>query len=242
VVHLWGTLETGESFLVRDDRLTPHFYVKASDRSRSTELGVRRIVESSRQTFAREPVLRIEVPTPPDTPALRERLHRGGVATFEADVRFAMRYLIDRDIRGALSIRGTSEPRGSALRVFENPELQPAEWSPQLRVLSLDIETDPRGRRLLSVALFGCGAAEVILLTEKGQSAPGSAIPVASEKVLLETLARRIVDLDPDVLTGWNVVDFDFAVLVRRAEELKVSLHLGRGPGNTRLRPGRSRR
>ena len=29
VVHLYGTLETGESFLIRDDRQVPHFYIGA---------------------------------------------------------------------------------------------------------------------------------------------------------------------------------------------------------------------
>ena len=29
VVHLYGRLEGGETFLVRDDRQRPHFYVRA---------------------------------------------------------------------------------------------------------------------------------------------------------------------------------------------------------------------
>lgn len=242
VVHLWGKLETGESFLVRDDRSTPHFYIRAADRSSAIRVGAQRLVESSRQTFAREPVLRVEVPTPPDTPALRDRLHGAGVPTFEADVRFAMRYLIDHDIRGSLTLRGNSFPATEGTRIFENPQVSPTDWSPDLRVLSLDIETDPRAQRILSVGLFGCGAAEVILLTPPGSDSPEPSVPVASEEELLRTLCGRISDLDPDVLTGWNVVDFDFAVLLRRAEELGVTMTLGRAPGKTRYRPGRSHR
>ena len=45
-------------------------------------------------------------------------------------------------------------------------------------------------------------------------------------------------ELDPDVLTGWNVVDFDLAVLARLAERLRVPLELGRGPGALRLPVG----
>ncbi len=242
VIHLWGTLESGESFLLRDDRLIPHFYVRASDAARAAELGARQILNSRRRSFAGDPMRRVEIATPPDTPALRERLHRGGVDTFEADVRFAMRYLIDRDIRGSLRISGHSRTAGRSLRVFENPQVSAAEWSPDLRVLSLDIETDPRGQRILSVGLWGCGAQEVILLTGEGQSCPPPAIPVSSEKELLESLSRRVRELDPDILTGWNVVDFDFAVLVRRAEDLGHDLALGRGTGGTRYRPGRSHR
>ena len=41
------------------------------------------------------------MPTPSDTPPLRDRLIAAGITTYEADVRFAYRYLIDRGIRGA---------------------------------------------------------------------------------------------------------------------------------------------
>ena len=51
-----------------------------------------------------EAVTRIEVDTPDQTPPLRDGLRRAGLPVFEADVRFAMRYLIDRGIRGGLEI------------------------------------------------------------------------------------------------------------------------------------------
>ena len=142
-----------------------------------------------------------------------------------------MRYLIDQDIRGSLAIRGNSASTNSRVRIFQNPDLVPADWSPSLRVLSLDIETDPGAQRILSIGLFGCGAAEVILVTPQGSDLPKSAVPVVSEEELLRQLTRRIGDLEPDVLTGWNVADFDFAVLLRRAEELGVARKLTGPPG-----------
>ncbi len=50
----------------------------------------------------------------------------------------------------------------------------------------------------------------------------------ATEAELLAALARRIVARDPDVLSGWNVLDFDLPVLARRAAALGVSLDIGR--------------
>lgn len=239
VVHLWGRLETGETFLVRDDRLVPHFYIEADDCGRARELGVRALRPSDRQTAGGRPVTRIEIPTPPDTPSLRDRLHRAGIATFEADVRFAMRYLIDHGIRGALSLMGESRPQWRVDRVYQNPAIRPESWSPRLSVLSLDIETDPEASRLLSIGLYGCGLAEVLLLTREGLEVPQGARGVESEAELLKSFCRRVREADPDILTGWNVADFDFSVLLRRAQELRQSLALGRGPGPTRYRPGR---
>jgi DNA polymerase-2 len=241
VVHLYGRLEDGP-FLVHDRRLVPHFYVEKKDADRARELGARRQAATDRLTLTGHPAVRVEVATPADTPPLRDRLVAAGIATYEADVRFAMRYLVDRGIRGALEIRGEGRPVPGLGLVFDDPDVAPADWSPRLSVLSLDIETDPAARRLLAVALHGCGASEVLLLTPAGWSCPEGARPFRSEKELLAAFARRVRELDPDVLTGWNVVDFDLSVLARLAERLHVPFELGRGPGALRIRPSPSSR
>ncbi len=236
VVHLYGRLEDGRGFLVRDGRQVPHFYVRAADAGRARELHARPLSPSGRVTLEGEPVVRVEVPTPADTPPLRQRLIKAGIPCYEADVRFAMRYLIDRRIRGSLAITGVPRDVPELGAVFDDPEVAPDDWTPRLRVLSFDIETDPRARRVLSIGLHGPGASEVLLLTPAGWTAPPGALPFATEKELLAGFAARVRELDPDVLTGWNIVDFDLPVLVRAAARDRVTLHLGRGPGPVRLR------
>ena len=180
--------------------------------------------------------MRIEVAEPADTPPLRDRLAKAGIPTYEADVRFATRYLIDRGIRGSLAIHGDGRSVPGLGLVFEDPEVSRADWTPRLSVLSLDIETDPAARRLLAIGLHGCGASEVLLLTPPGRACPSGARPFANEKDLLAAFCARVRALDPDVLTGWNVVDFDLTVLDRLAARHRVPLELGRGPGTLRLR------
>jgi DNA polymerase II len=242
VVHLYGRLETGETFLVRDRRAVPRFYVRARDREAARAAGAPRLAESDLVTLAGEPVTSVEIPRPANAPPLRDRLHRAAIPTYEADVRFAVRYLIDRGIRGALEIRGPWQPghaAGSAAagvdRVFDEPEVAPAEWLPRLAVLALDIETDPEAERLLSVALHGCGASEVHMHCPEGVSCPAGVSSYATEAELVAGFARRLRELDPDVLTGWNVVEFDLRVLLRVAERYGGLLELGRGPGAVRL-------
>jgi DNA polymerase-2 len=236
VVHLFGRLEDGRSFLVRDRRLVPHFYVEEADAARAREMGARRQVPTDQVTLAGQPVVRVEVGEPSDTPPLRDRLEKTGIRTCEADVRFAMRYLIDRGVRGSLEIRGEAHETPGLGLVFEDPEVTPADWTPRLSVLSLDIETDPAARRLLAVSLHGCGASEVLLLTPPSLPCPNGARPFPTERDLLAGLCARVRQLDPDVLTGWNVVDFDLTVLDRLGARHAVPLELGRGPGTLRLR------
>ena len=242
VVQLYGRLEDGRTFLVRDDRQTPHFYVDAREADRARAIGARPLSPTDKVTLAGDPVVRVEVETPSDVPPLRERLTRAGIACHEADVRFAMRYLIDRGIRGSLEIRGLARTVPGVGLVFINPEVEPSGWTPTLAVLSVDIETDPRAERLLSIGLHGCGASEVLLLTPAGWRYPEGAIPLPSEKELLAAFCRRVRELDPDVLTGWNVVDFDLTVLARLATRHGVPLELGRGSGALRLRTDLSAR
>jgi len=236
VVHLFGRLEDGRTFLVRDGREVPHFYVETHDSDRAREIGARNQRPSDQTTLSGRPVVRVEVPAPSDTPSLRERLSRAGLRTYEADVRFAMRPLIDRRVRGSLAIRGEGRTASGVGVVFEDPEIAPADWTPSLQVLSFDIETNPQAQRVLSIALHGCGVSEVLLLTPTGWSCPEGAQAFATEKDLLAAFCSRVREIDPDILTGWNVIDFDLAVLLRLGARLGVPLELGRGPGALRLR------
>ncbi|MFN7959994.1 MAG: DNA polymerase II [Thermoanaerobaculia bacterium] len=242
VVHLYGKLESGEPFLVRDHREKPHFYVAARHTERARELGATPLAPTALRSLAGEPVVRIEVPTPPDTPPLRDRLFAAGIPCLEADVRFAMRYLMDRGIQGSLAIRGEGKQLPGVGWVFEDPELAPADYAPRLSVLSLDIETDPQGRRLLSVAFHGPEVREVLMIASPSGQVPPAATLLPGERELLRATVRRIVELDPDVLTGWNVVGFDLAVLARRAADLQVPFAIGRGAGTLRFQSDRGPR
>ena len=247
IVHLYGRLQDGRPFLVRDGRAVPYFYVEHSDRLRAHAAGAR-LVPTELRTLQGARVCRVELAHPQEAPPLRERLHRAGVPTYEADVRFAYRHLINRGIRSAVRIDGDPVPLGGSFCrtvVFHEPRLQAADWTPELTTLSLDIETDPEGQELYSVSLWGCGAREVLLWCpddDARAACPSGATPCADEAELLTLLCRRIRELDPDVLTGWSVIDFDVPVLIRRAAAAGVALELGRAPGELRQRGGGARR
>jgi DNA polymerase-2 len=235
VVHLWGKLESGESFLVRDGRSVPRLWIRVADAGRAAHLGTVPRAETGKVSLRGEPVARLEVPKPSDTPPLQDRLRAAAVECYEADVPFATRFLIDRGIRGSLEIRGASRPGRGVAHVFDDPDLAPCNWIPSLSILSIDIETDPRATRLLSVALSGCEVNEVLLMQPPGYPTLAGTLCFRTEREMLGALGRRVAEIDPDILTGWNVIDFDLAVLMRMSERLGVPLEIGRGPGGTRI-------
>jgi DNA polymerase II len=236
VVHLYGRLEGGDTFLVRDDRQRPHFYIRAADAERARELRAPEPRPTGKRSFAGGSVSRIEVETPQDIPGVRDRLHAAGIETFEADVRFAVRYLIDRGIKGGCEIEGDWVPTERIARVYSNPTLRPFRVDVQPRVLSFDIETDPRGDRLLAISLYGPEVDEVLIVDGGDRRMPDRARRCVDERAALDLFCARVNEVDPDVLTGWNVIDFDLTVLQRIAARLRHPLLLGREPGTLLLR------
>src|SRR4051812_7499598 len=68
VVHLYGRMEDGSTFLIRDDRQRPHFYIKSSDAGAARSPGVKHLAHSTWRTFSDEPVSRVTITVPSDVP------------------------------------------------------------------------------------------------------------------------------------------------------------------------------
>ncbi len=224
-VHLHGVLESGEPCVIIDDRVRPYFYLYARDAARALGLSPRLHLEpSALRSFDGEAVWRAVATLPGDIPPIRQHLEAHGIACLEADVRFAYRFLIDRGIRGAFEVEGPSTVAPRLGRIFRNPALQPGQWTPHLRVLSLDIETGRRGE-LLSIALHTPDFERVILV---GDHLYPNAEPAHSEAAAIRRFMEYVHALDPDVLTGWNVIDFDLAHLLRTARRHGIRFTIGR--------------
>lgn len=244
VVHLYGRACSGESILVRDNRPRPFFYADASALEAAQAAGAARVESTSWRNFVGEPVCRVEVAVPPDVPGVRDRLHQQGYSTYEADVRFAMRYLIERNIRGGARISGEPMPGQGVDWVFDNPEMTAAEVSLEPTVLSFDIETNPDATRLLAIALYGRNSRdelidEVLVCDPQAREMPEQSIGFADERTLLSAFCERVHAFDPDVLTGWNVIDFDLSVLSRIAARVRHPFLLGRDNTALKIRPAR---
>jgi DNA polymerase II len=231
-IHLYGVLESGEPCLLIDDRTRPCFFVRAADADKARAFGVK-LEPTPYRTFAGEPVAEVTVGVPGDVPPLRHKLEERGVACLEADVRFAYRYLIDRGIRGAFEVSGPSQVRERLGRVFRNPELRPARWQPTLKVLSIDIETSLEGEQLYAIALHMRDFRRVLLVHDHMFE---NAEPAHSEKAAIRRFLEYVHVLDPDVITGWNVVDFDLAFLARAARRHGLRFAIGRSDDEFDLR------
>ncbi len=153
----------------------------------------------------------------------RDRIRADGGVTLESDLKPTNRFLMERFINGSVHLRGSTRVEGGVLRMM-NPKVTAADVTPVFRTLSLDIETDGWEGQVLSLAFAGCGVEKVIAVR-----------PADNERDKLAEAFTFIRELDPDVLLGWNVVDFDLRALQARAERLHLPFTIGRSSDPARI-------
>ena len=196
----------------------------------------RKIVSSEYDTMDGFSAARLLFQTPQDMISLRDRLHHQQIPTFEADLRFPETFLIRNSLRGGVEITGTPESNEPLVDVvFNDPEVRPAAVEFQPTVLSFDIETDPTARQLLAISMYGPTTDEVIVVNPEMRCLPERTIAVATAMEGIQLFAERVRQLDPDVILGWNVIDFDLTVLLRIARRNRTSLSLGRSNSDVRI-------
>lgn len=175
--------------------------------------------------FDGNPVWKVTLNIPREVGDARKLLQNHNIPCYEADIRFAYRFLIDFDIKGCMEMQGEFEKGTYVDRVYREPTLSPSLFQPMLKVLSLDIETDRNAEQIYSIALYGKGYQKV-LITKQGSFQHTTCF--TTEKEMLEAFQKEILSHNPDVIVGWNLIDFDFMVLKQRCDFYKLPFKLGR--------------
>ncbi len=229
-VEFWLSTDSGPR-LVRLPPQTSVAFIPVEQRARAEALlGKEADVELrplQLRDFRQRPVLGLYCRQQRPLIQLEQALRQAGVDVYEADIRPPERYLMERFITAPVLFGGTPTQEG----VLIDAQLKPApDYRPQLKLVSLDIETTARGE-LYSIALEGCGQRQVYMLGPPNGDADVDfdLAYLDSRAELLEALNGWLERFDPDAIIGWNVVQFDLRVLHEHAQRLQVPLRLGRG-------------
>ncbi|MGG6134712.1 DNA polymerase II [Pantoea allii] len=157
---------------------------------------------------------------------IEKKLRENGIPLYESDIRPPERYLMERFITAPVWFDG--DIQGDSV---VNARLKPhPDYRPPLTWVSLDIETTQHGE-LYCIGLEGCGQRQVYMLGPPNGNASAldfELIYLESRPQLLDALNRWFADNDPDVIIGWNVVQFDLRVLQKHADRYGIPLRLGR--------------
>lgn len=183
------------------------------------------------KTFEQSPVAALYFVSPTDAYQATGVFDESGLEIFESDIRLTDRFLMERFVYGSAEYVGQELPvsgYGSEYKRYQHVSLRPSSYIPKLKILSLDIECSREGF-LYSIGLSSAGYKRVIMVGKKEDGAENWIHWVSNEKALLRHFVAEINQFDPDLIIGWNVVNFDFRLLIRRAEIHGISLAIGRG-------------
>ncbi|QHS17133.1 DNA polymerase elongation subunit [haloarchaeon 3A1-DGR] len=252
VVHVFGRRPAPDGEDVREHLrvlgVEPYFYVPTADLERDpveeydVVIGTREsdANDVAYESIRGEPLTRIVTRTPRDVGNIRDDFE----TTFEADILFPNRFLIDNGIAGGLRVEERRLEDGR-IQVAED-HLEPAAVEADIRVSTFDIEVDDRrgfpedGEEPI-VCLTSHDSYDdeyVVWLYEApdGGAVPPEDLPAyegiaadelnarvesfETEEAMLESFIDYLRGTDPDVLCGWNFEDFDAPYLLDRLERL----------------------
>ena len=151
----------------------------------------------------------------------RDLLAQHQIPCYEADIRPTERFLNERFITASIDVE--AEYSNQAI---ENVRLKPGEYTPDFAVMSIDIESNYQNDALLSIAFVALRAKKTLMIGE-GQDSEHVEF-VADEAALLKRWIEWVEKIDPDIFIGWNVVNFDFRMLQKKSQALKIPLCIGR--------------
>ena len=250
MVRIFGRTEKGNSICAIYDKFLPYFYVQPNEitENKLKELGLNfeAIEKFIPVGYRKKPtkLLKITLNDPHDVPKVREQLEPFCSAIFESDILFKYRFMVDFGLRGMSWVdieSGYANSKTITIPVHYVSKLVPIaknENAP-LRYMSFDIEClpeDPRRApdskqdKIIMIAItfepeFNDRKSLVLVAKPtKQQNTRG----FADEKSMLEEFLAIIEKFDPDVITGYNINNFDIPYVLDRLNKNNIPPFLGR--------------
>lgn len=204
----------------------------------------------------RKRLLKIVVDNPRKIPAVRDAIKNWKEVeeTYEYAMPYYKRYIIDKRIEPTNWI----EVEGEEVKV-EREETKVEEIKAEgyqvdraidakavkaldldkeisFKILAFDLElAEEKGKEKIIMISIVCGGQKKVLTSHRWKKMPKYVEAVESEKAMIERFLEIVKKMDPDFICAYNSDNFDFPKLKERADELKVSLKLGRDSKPVRL-------
>ena len=238
LIQVVGRTPDGEKHYVTVRDFVPYFYAPTESLS-PTQLEKDAITgtEEGYTSIKGEPLTRIYAKTPRDVGQIRDDFNH-----FEADVPFPNRFLIDKGIKSGISI--PNRVRGNRI-IVSHTEVEAIDATTTARVHMVDIEVDDRSgfpeegeEPILCLTAHDSYRNEYVLwhyvapdgagnrptaLADHELLDPEATVDLRTfdtEAGMLDDYVSYVTETDPDIISGWNVDDFDAPYLLDRMERL----------------------
>ena len=234
VIELYGKTRDKESITILVRGFKPYLFAVSPTEALEKQLAEdQEVVSTERDTllYRANPteVLKVTIKSPWKVSEYRNRFKRMGFDVLASDIPLHHRYFYDTDMGSC--IRATGQPVESdrctdltvELESFENID----SFDPGLRILSFDIENSVEHDFIYCICAV-IGEDDGIRECE----------PIhGKEKDIIESFAELIRREDPDVITGYNIDNYDIRKILERSKvnKMKDALPWGRDGGQPRV-------
>lgn len=236
-VRIFGKLTNKDSFVVMN-KFNPYFFVLEKDKDgieklTSSENISIEVVKSDMKNFENEKVLKIIFNNQLDLNKIDKLARESEILRFESDIKPEFRFIIDNDIKGFIEVNGDYESSERIDRVYKNSDIKAINPTKdlKLKIVSVDIESGSEG--LFCIGIYSDNYKKNFFI---GNSSNENSISCKNEEECLIKFRDEIIDLDPDIITGWNVIDFDFDYLKKLFDKYNISMDIGRTNDPARLK------
>ena len=182
-------------------------------------------VGASMDSIDRRKVRKIHLQTHANCVPLREKLHSMNISTYEADVIYTNRFLIDSGLKA-----GIEWDDNNNIIPAEDFYIKPRYWIVDIESL---VFTEGKIRvagkePIIVIGLYDSYEKKYYILYDgMGNTIiekNALYIPCGSETLLIETFFSLITEKDPDVLLGFNLKGYDIPKLMYRARQLGLNV------------------
>lgn len=249
VVHIFGRDTGGKAIHMEVTGFRPYFYAPVDQvDGKALPAQVISVDEGSYRSIRGETLRRIYTSRPTDVREVRDRFRH-----FEADIPFATRFMIDTGLTGGAEAPGVS---------IDYLDAKPAVVNAPARTCIMDIECedfrgfpDPQRDAIICLTCWDSFDDDYVTFVfspegqegklKNRQDAGGLAngcftegkhriCSYPTETGMLNGFVDYIRERDPDIMTGWNFVEFDIPYVTARMEKLGLMpTALARLPGQT---------
>ena len=262
-VQLYGRTRDGKSITVLNRGFDPYFHIVApSSRVRKWLEGEKEDGEEVRKLEDIElwvrsggvadatltKCLKVTMTHPYRVPEYRDRYAEGD-NILAADIPFVYRFMFDKDMSSCVrfkgrELKGPERERFSTELVVEATGHEDcAPFHPPLTILSFDIENSlEEGRSTRPEHEMKAGRIFTICCAIRRAGSDKleyERIVENDEKRILERFSELFRRIDPDVITGYNIENYDIPVVLERAEVHGVKVPWGRDRSMPRIRSER---
>ncbi len=239
VIRIFGKTEEGKVVCGFYDDFQPYFYIddkKAVDIVK-TEPNVLGVSVSDRKFIDNEKtVYKVGTKNPAKTPEIREKLKGLGFTSYEADILFKYRFMNDSNLGGLCWLKAKeSAVNTNTVKTEMKVKLSDLERVDKLadaplKILALDIEcysdvnpmVDATKDPIIMISFAFThdykGQKDLVISTRHGKGVAA----FEDEKTMLEEFVRIVNEYDPDIITGFNINNFDMPYILERMRRQSV--------------------